>query len=87
MGTLCGEVKVLRGELEKLKALELVRLPGQEPSKLVISTRKTRMTGRQLQELLLERYHLELEMAAGSYALAMTSREIPGREWSGLPVH
>ena len=62
-------LKWLRGELEKLKALELIRLPGQEPSKLVISTRKTRMTGRQLQELLLERYHLELEMAAGSYAL------------------
>ena len=47
-------LKWLRGELEKLKALELIRLPGQEPSKLVISTRKTSMTGRQLQELLLE---------------------------------
>ena len=74
-------LKWLRGELEKLKALELVRLPGQEPSKLVISTRKTRMTGRQLQELLLERYHLELEMAAGSYALAMTS---PGDTREGM---
>ena len=31
-------LKWLRGELEKLKALELIRLPGQEPSKLVIST-------------------------------------------------
>ena len=74
-------LKWLRGELEKLKALELIRLPGQEPSKLVISTRKTAMTGRQLQELLLERYHLELEMAAGSYALAMTS---PGDTREGM---
>ena len=74
-------LKWLRGELEKLKALELIRLPGQEPSKLVISTRKTSMTGRQLQELLLERYHLELEMAAGSYALAMTS---PGDTREGM---
>lgn len=74
-------LKWLRGELEKLKALELIRLPGQEPSKLVISTRKTSMTGRQLQELLLERYHLELEMVAGSYALAMTS---PGDTREGM---
>lgn len=74
-------LKWLRGELENLKALELIRLPGQEPSKLVISTRKTAMTGRQLQELLLERYHLELEMAAGSYALAMTS---PGDTREGM---
>lgn len=42
-------------------------------SKLVISTRNTNITGKQLQEQLNSRYHLELEMSAPSYGLAMTS--------------
>lgn len=42
-------------------------------SKLVISTRNTNITGKQLQEKLNRRYHLELEMSAPSYGLAMTS--------------
>ena len=71
-------LKWLRGELEKLKALELIRLPGQEPSKLVISTRKTSMTGRQLQELLLERYQTSL---VESSSIRAWSRCIPAPGW------
>lgn len=44
-----------------------------DPSKLVISTKGTTLTGPALSQLLRERYHLELEMAMGDYALAMTS--------------
>lgn len=39
------------------------------------------MTGRELYELLLEKYHLQMEMAAGGYVLAMTS---PGDTDAGM---
>jgi len=42
-------------------------------SKLVISARSAGFTGNQLANLLRNRYHLELEMAGGSYGLALTS--------------
>ena len=42
-------------------------------SKLVISARNAGFTGNQLANLLRKRYHLELEMAGGSYGLALTS--------------
>ena len=68
----------------RTKDLCAVEIPGEElegrcgvfafdPSKLILSVRKTAKTGKWLQERLRERYHLELEMAAGDYALAMTS--------------
>lgn len=43
----------------------------QDIGKLVISTGNASITGRQLYELLLQRYQLQPEMAAGSYVLAM----------------
>lgn len=42
-------------------------------SKLVISVKGTGMDGNWLDDRLRNRYHLELEMAAGTYALALTS--------------
>lgn len=42
-------------------------------SKLVISTKNTNITGRELQERLNRKYHLELEMSSVTYCLAMTS--------------
>ena len=42
-------------------------------SKLVISARNAGFTGNQLANRLRNRYHLELEMAGGSYGLALTS--------------
>lgn len=42
-------------------------------SKLVISTKNTNITGRELQERLNRIYHLELEMSSVSYGLAMTT--------------
>ncbi len=49
----------------------------QDIGKLVISARKSgalercRLTGKQLYDILREKYHLQLEMAAGDYCLAM----------------
>lgn len=44
-----------------------------DPGKLVVSTRKTRMTGAELSETLLKKYKIQLEMSSGNYAIAMTS--------------
>lgn len=42
-------------------------------SKLLISTRKAGITGSRLSELLLERYHLQMEMSAPDYAVGIAS--------------
>jgi arginine/lysine/ornithine decarboxylase len=44
-----------------------------DPSKITISVRDTGISGHRLQELLRDKYHIELEMAAPDYALGMTS--------------
>lgn len=44
-----------------------------DPSKLILSVRGMNMDGNELARILREKYQLELEMAAGSYALALTS--------------
>lgn len=44
-----------------------------DPGKLVISTRGSELTGPALMDVLRRDYNIELEMALGSYALAMTS--------------
>ena len=44
-----------------------------DPSKIVISTRGTNLSGKQLYEILLEKYHLQMEMYSAQYVLAMTS--------------
>ena len=43
----------------------------QDIGKLVISSKKTGLSGQQIYDMLLQKYHLQLEMAAGSYCLAM----------------
>lgn len=44
-----------------------------DASKIVISVRNTDMTGSRLYQLLLEKYHLQMEMVSGFYVLGMTS--------------
>ena len=63
----------LRERLGQLEKLSLARTERYDRSKLVLSAARADMTGRELYLRLLETYHLQLEMAAGSYALAMTS--------------
>lgn len=44
-----------------------------DASKIVIFSEKAGMTGQKLHEILLKKYHLQMEMVSGSYVLAMTS--------------
>lgn len=64
--------------LEKLKACSRLRVfPAyaqgtlQDIGKLVISAKGTGISGQELYERLLGKYHLQMEMAAGTYVLAM----------------
>ena len=66
-------LKWLREELRKLKYLRLVETENYDKSKIVISTSGTEYTGKMLYEELLEKYHLQMEMASREYVLAMTS--------------
>lgn len=49
------------------------RMVHADPCKLIIYTEKEKLTGLQLYDVLRERYHLQMEMAAGNYVLAMLS--------------
>lgn len=62
-----------RERLKQLKHLHFFDLENQDCSKIIISVKGTKYSGRQLYFRLLEEYHLQMEMAAGSYVLAMTS--------------
>ncbi len=69
-----------RGELKKLKHIRLLETEEFDRSKLVLSVKDTILkkenrvfTGKMLYERLLLEYHLQMEMAAGSYVIAMTS--------------
>lgn len=44
-----------------------------DASKLVISTKRTGLTGRQLDQILRERFHLEMELCGADYVTAITS--------------
>src|SRR5699024_6809782 len=73
-------VEQTTGKLEDMAHVELVRTKPHESTKLVISVKGTvsartgrHFTGRDLYRCLLEKYHLQAEMAAGSYVVLMTS--------------
>lgn len=61
--------------LEQLSACEHLQFvplsAGQDIGKLVISTKKIGLPGKRIYDILLQKYHLQLEMAAGSFCLAM----------------
>lgn len=63
----------LRRELKEMKHLQLVESKWYDKSKIVISCNHTELTGPQLADWLRLEYHLEPEMAAGSYVVLMTS--------------
>lgn len=63
----------LRAELGRLEQLRLVETNSYDRSKIVISTRGTAYSGKQLYEELIIKYHLQMEMASREYVLAMTS--------------
>ena len=63
----------LRMELKSLKHLSLAETEHFDKSKIVISVKNTDMTSRELYNRLLNDYHIQMEMVAGTYVLGMTS--------------
>lgn len=66
------------GQLKKLRLLIRADFPGEraydfDASKLLIYTGDTDINGKQLYDMLLDGYGLQMEMAGGNYVLAMTS--------------
>lgn len=66
-------IEKLRRGLKQLKYLEVLETEHFDRSKFVISVRNTDLTSQKLYETLLEKYHLQMEMKAGTYVLAMTT--------------
>lgn len=71
----------LRKEISRLKHIHLIPcktadhrrygMKAQDMGKMVISVKNTPMTGQQLYDMLLETYHLQMELAQGSYVVAI----------------
>lgn len=81
MGKFYRSLSNLRSELKGMEHLKLVddRWIGKygvydlDPSKIVISVGKTDLTGADLDRILREQYHLELEMCCADHVVAITS--------------
>lgn len=63
----------LREELGDLCNLQILQAACMDPSKILISAGRTNRNGKELYGILLEEYHLQMEMCTESYVLAMTS--------------
>ena len=58
--------------LKEIKDCKYIRVcPDTEPGKLVISVKGSSLTGQHLYDILREKYHLQMEMASGTYVLAI----------------
>lgn len=62
-----------RERLSGLKHLKVIKTEQFDLSKIIISTLNCNMTSGELYRILLEKYHLQMEMKAESYVLAMTT--------------
>lgn len=72
-GNYVNLLQTCRERLKELKRIHLVEAEIMDPSKLVLSVENLSMTGSQLYTILLEKYHLQMEMEAPGYVLALTS--------------
>ena len=63
----------VRAELKNLRQLRLIETEHYDRSKILISVADAELTSHELSRRLREDYHLEMEMTAGKYVLAMTS--------------
>ena len=66
-------LKETREKLCGLKNLRLAKVEGMDPSKLVISVKDAGISSRELYDRLLQDWHLQPEMRAGTYVLLMTT--------------
>lgn len=62
-----------REALESLKHLRILSTEHFDKSKIVISAKDCKTDTKEIEKLLLEEYHLQMEMTAGNYLLAMTA--------------
>lgn len=62
-----------RAKLKNLRQLRLIETEHYDRSKILISVADAELTSHELSRRLREDYHLEMEMTAGKYVLAMTS--------------
>lgn len=60
-------------EAKRWKRLRLLCTEHFDHSKLVISVKDTDITSKELHQMLLEQYHLQMEMVGGTYVLALSS--------------
>lgn len=75
-------IKIYPSMLEKEKQTDAVWEQGTaEPGRLVISLYKSNLTGRELYDLLREKYHLQMEMCGADYVVAILSMM---DEWEGF---
>lgn len=68
----------IRCRLKEMKQLHLIETEHYDKSKVIISTRECEryengITSKQLYEILLEKYHIQMEMCGANYVTAMTS--------------
>lgn len=71
-----ANIDALRKELEQLQYLKIVQTDNMDRydrSKFVISVKHAPISSHELYSILLNRYHLQMEMLAGTYVLAMTT--------------
>ena len=67
------ELQVLRAGLRSMENLKLLELPGMDESKILVSVRGTGISGQELSGILRREFHIELEMACGTYVCAITT--------------
>ena len=71
LGDLVKEFTLLKKELSVCRHFRILDDIHQDVGKLVIHAGNSGLTGQQIYDILREKYHLQLEMAAGDYCLAM----------------
>lgn len=71
--TYVQNITALRERLKGLSHLKVLRAEHFDDSKFIISVKDANITSRELSRRLLSDYHLQMEMTAGSYVLAMSS--------------
>lgn len=67
------QLKETRNKLKTLKNLHLIKTEVFDRSKIVISTNHCNISSKKLYNILLEKYHLQMEMCGPTYVTAMTS--------------
>ncbi len=68
-----GMLKNFYRQAADLEHIYVLREKGMDPSKIVIMSGESGLSGEELMEILREEYHIELEMCGFDHALAMTS--------------